>query len=255
MRCRGAARCSSRSRPPPCRPGCRPAFSSAGRTSGRPRGQLAAATARIGVAKADYFPRVLLTGSAGGGSVMVGGNWFGPTAVLGIGPQVTLPIFNMGRIGAGVASAEAQAQEALVRYQQAIQQAFREVSDAARRAPQAAGVPRPAGGARRLAARCGPAVGHPLPRRRDELPRGAGHRAPALRRRAESGADSARRAARGRAALPRARGRLDGRAASGGIGSGAGRRDGGGQRSERRIAMSARYIRPSVTSWPTRSCW
>jgi multidrug efflux system outer membrane protein len=91
--------------------------------------QLAAATARIGVAKADYFPRVLLTGAAGAGGVMVDGRWFGPTGILAIAPQVTLPIFNTGRIGAGVDSAEARAQEALVRYQQTIQQAFREVSD------------------------------------------------------------------------------------------------------------------------------
>jgi multidrug efflux system outer membrane protein len=92
--------------------------------------QLAAATARIGVAKADYFPRFLLTGAAGGGGVMVNGNWFGPSGLLAIAPQVTLPIFNMGRIGAGVDSAQAQAQDALVRYQQTVNQAFREVADA-----------------------------------------------------------------------------------------------------------------------------
>jgi multidrug efflux system outer membrane protein len=91
--------------------------------------QLAAATARIGVAKADYFPRVLLTGAAGAGGVMVDGRWFGPTGILAIAPQVSLPIFNTGRIGAGVDSAEARAQEALVRYQQTVQQAFRDVSD------------------------------------------------------------------------------------------------------------------------------
>ncbi|HEY7365198.1 MAG TPA: efflux transporter outer membrane subunit [Methylomirabilota bacterium] len=92
--------------------------------------QLVAATARIGVAKADYFPRFLLTGAAGGGGVMLNGNWFGPSGLLAIAPQVTLPIFNTGRIGASVDSAEARAQEALVRYQQIVQQAFREVSDA-----------------------------------------------------------------------------------------------------------------------------
>ena len=92
--------------------------------------QLAAATARIGVAKADYFPRVLLTGSGGAGGVAINGSWFGPTGLFSIGPQITLPIFNRGRIRAGVSSAEARAQEALVRYQQTIQQAFREVSDA-----------------------------------------------------------------------------------------------------------------------------
>jgi multidrug efflux system outer membrane protein len=92
--------------------------------------QLAAATARIGVAKADYFPRFLLTGAGGAGGVMVNGNWFGPQGLFTIAPQVTLPIFNMGRIGANVNSAQAQAQEALVRYQQTVNQAFREVSDA-----------------------------------------------------------------------------------------------------------------------------
>jgi outer membrane protein, multidrug efflux system len=90
---------------------------------------LAAATARIGVAKADYFPRVLLTGSAGAGGLAISGNWFGPFGLLSVAPQITLPIFNMGRIGAGVDSAEARAQETLVRYQQTIQQAFRDVSD------------------------------------------------------------------------------------------------------------------------------
>jgi outer membrane protein, multidrug efflux system len=92
--------------------------------------QLAAATARIGVAKADYFPRVMLTGSGGAGGLAINGSWFGPTGLLTVAPQVTLPIFNMGRIGAGVDSAQARAQAAVVRYEQTIQQAFREVSDA-----------------------------------------------------------------------------------------------------------------------------
>jgi len=91
--------------------------------------QLAAATARIGVAKADYFPRVFLTGSAGVGGTLVTGSWFGPAGLLAVGPQMTVPIFNMGRVAAGVDSAQAQAQEALARYQQTVQQAFRDVSD------------------------------------------------------------------------------------------------------------------------------
>jgi len=90
---------------------------------------LAAATARIGVAKADYFPRVLLTGAAGAGGVMLNGEWFGPTGVLSLLPQISLPLFNMGRIRAGVESAEAQTLEAAIRYEQTVQQAFREVAD------------------------------------------------------------------------------------------------------------------------------
>jgi len=92
--------------------------------------QLAAATARIGVAKADYFPRVFLTGAAGAGGVRIDGSWFGPQGIGTIAPQLTLPIFNMGRVGAGVDSAEARALEALAFYEQTVQTAFREVSDA-----------------------------------------------------------------------------------------------------------------------------
>jgi multidrug efflux system outer membrane protein len=91
--------------------------------------ELASATARIGVAKADFFPRVFLTGSAGAGGVKVDGSWFGPQGLFAIGPSLTLPIFNSGRVAAGVKSAEARAQAALAQYEQVILQAFRDVSD------------------------------------------------------------------------------------------------------------------------------
>jgi multidrug efflux system outer membrane protein len=91
--------------------------------------QLAAATARIGVAKADYFPRVFLSGSAAAGAFSLDGSTFGPQGILAIGPSVTLPIFNAGRVRAGVASAEAQVEAALAQYRQVIIQAFREVTD------------------------------------------------------------------------------------------------------------------------------
>jgi multidrug efflux system outer membrane protein len=91
--------------------------------------QLAAATARIGVAKSDYFPRVFLTGSAGAGGIWVNGSWAGPQGLFAIGPSFTVPIFNWGRTGAGVDAAEARAQAALDQYRQTILQAFREVSD------------------------------------------------------------------------------------------------------------------------------
>jgi multidrug efflux system outer membrane protein len=91
--------------------------------------QLAAATARIGVAKSDYFPRVFLTGSAGAGGIWVNGSWAGPQGLFAIGPSFTVPIFNWGRVGAGVDAAEARAQAALDQYRQTILQAFREVSD------------------------------------------------------------------------------------------------------------------------------
>src|SRR5262249_26832087 len=96
--------------------------------------QLIAANARIGVAKALFFPQVSLTGStsvgAAGSNTESHWTFLGPTGLFGAGPAATLPIFNTGRIGAGVASAEARQQEALLRYQQTIQQAIREVVDA-----------------------------------------------------------------------------------------------------------------------------
>ena len=92
--------------------------------------RLAAATARIGVAKSDFFPRVFLSGIAAGGSLMVDGRWVGPQALFSVGPSVSLPLFNMGRTKAGVDSAEARTEEALAQYRQTIVQAFREVADA-----------------------------------------------------------------------------------------------------------------------------
>jgi multidrug efflux system outer membrane protein len=92
--------------------------------------RLHAATARIGVAKADFFPRVFLSGAAAGGGLMIDGRWVGPQGLFSIGPQISLPIFNAGRTQAGLDSAEARAEEALAQYRQTIVQAFREVADA-----------------------------------------------------------------------------------------------------------------------------
>ena len=90
---------------------------------------LASATARIGVAKSDYFPRVFLSGAVQAGGLMVNGQMFGPQGIFSVLPSFTLPIFNAGRVGAGVDAARARADEALLQYQQTIINAFRDVSD------------------------------------------------------------------------------------------------------------------------------
>ena len=92
--------------------------------------QLVAANARIGVAKSEFFPRIFLLGNIGVAGGVQDSVSFGPMGFFGIGPTLTVPIFNMGRVQAGVDSAEARAQEAVIRYQQTVQQALREVSDA-----------------------------------------------------------------------------------------------------------------------------
>jgi multidrug efflux system outer membrane protein len=92
--------------------------------------QLVAATARIGVAKSEFFPRIFLLGSIGVAGGVANSVSFGPMGMFGIGPTLSVPIFNAGRVQAGVDSAEARTQEAAIRYEQTVQQGVREVSDA-----------------------------------------------------------------------------------------------------------------------------
>jgi outer membrane protein, multidrug efflux system len=92
--------------------------------------ELVAANARIGQAKAAFFPRITLTGSYGVESRELAMLFTGPAQVWSFGPSITAPIFNAGRIGAGVDFAEAQRDEALAQYRRVIQTAFREVEDA-----------------------------------------------------------------------------------------------------------------------------
>jgi multidrug efflux system outer membrane protein len=90
---------------------------------------LVSANARIGVAKAAYFPQILLTGVAGTQSVALTNLFSGPAGLWNVGAQLTQPLFTGGRIRSGVRFSRAQQEEAALAYQQTIQQAFREVSD------------------------------------------------------------------------------------------------------------------------------
>jgi outer membrane protein, multidrug efflux system len=92
--------------------------------------QLIAFNARIGVAKAAYFPQISLTGNGGFQSSALVHLFSGPASLWNLVGGLTQPIFSGGKIKSGVEFAEAQQQEALLVYQQSIQQAFREVSDA-----------------------------------------------------------------------------------------------------------------------------
>jgi multidrug efflux system outer membrane protein len=91
---------------------------------------LVSANAIIGVAKAAYFPRISLTGFLGFQSNELSSLFTLSTNAWQFIPQVTQPIFNGGRIRSNVRLAEAEQQIALVQYERAIQNAFREVSDA-----------------------------------------------------------------------------------------------------------------------------
>jgi NodT family efflux transporter outer membrane factor (OMF) lipoprotein len=92
--------------------------------------QIEAATARIGVATADLYPRFFLTGGAGlqGADTADLGAW--DSRFWSIGPSVSWPIFSGGRIRASIRVQEARQEQALLRYEQAVLRALADVEDA-----------------------------------------------------------------------------------------------------------------------------
>jgi multidrug efflux system outer membrane protein len=92
--------------------------------------RLIAANANVGVAKAAYFPQLTLTGDGGVESSALSDLLSGPAAVWSVAGALAQPIFNAGRTRSRVAVANAQREEAVLSYQQTIQQALRDVSDA-----------------------------------------------------------------------------------------------------------------------------
>jgi outer membrane protein, multidrug efflux system len=94
---------------------------------------LVAANAEIGVAKAQFFPQISLTGSGGGSfgrSSLFSSLMSSQLGIWSYGAQVSQPIFTGGSLRGNLRLAESQHQQALIAYRQAIQQAFGDVSDA-----------------------------------------------------------------------------------------------------------------------------
>ncbi|HLK22560.1 MAG TPA: efflux transporter outer membrane subunit [Bryobacteraceae bacterium] len=91
---------------------------------------LVAANARIGVAKAAYFPQISLSGLLGGQGTQLSSLFTGPSAIWAFTPQVTQPIFTAGRLKGNVRLTEALQRSALIQYEKTIQTAFTEVSNA-----------------------------------------------------------------------------------------------------------------------------
>lgn len=91
--------------------------------------QLIAANARIGVAKAAYFPQITLTAVGGYQSPALTDLFTGPAGLWNFGGQLVQPIFTAGKIRSNVRLSEGQQQESVLVYQESVQQAFREVAD------------------------------------------------------------------------------------------------------------------------------
>lgn len=91
---------------------------------------LAAASARIGVARAAFFPTVSLTASGGFASPRLGDLTDNESQIWSIGPSVHLPIFEGGRNRSRLEAAEAAYRGAEAKWRQTGITAFREVQDA-----------------------------------------------------------------------------------------------------------------------------
>ncbi|HWH87381.1 MAG TPA: efflux transporter outer membrane subunit [Pseudomonas sp.] len=91
--------------------------------------RLHAATANIGVAKGDFYPRITLSGNLGSQAMQLSdfGSW--GSRAFGIGPQFSLPLFDGGRLRGMLQLREAQQQEAAIAYQQTVLRAWHEIDD------------------------------------------------------------------------------------------------------------------------------
>ncbi len=92
--------------------------------------QLAAATAQVGAATADLYPKFSLTGNIGLQSISAS-DWFtGRSRFWSIGPTITWPVFDAGRIRATIEVRNAQQEQALRLYEKSVLTAFQDVENA-----------------------------------------------------------------------------------------------------------------------------
>ena len=90
---------------------------------------LAAATAQVGAATADLFPRFSLTGAFGFQSINTGDLITAPSRFWSIGPTILWPVFDAGRIRANIAVRDAQQEQALTLYEKTVLTAFEDVEN------------------------------------------------------------------------------------------------------------------------------
>jgi outer membrane protein, multidrug efflux system len=92
--------------------------------------QLAAATAEVGVATADLYPKFSLSGFFGVQSVSAS-TWFSaPSRFWNIGPTIRWPVFDAGRIRANIEVRNARQEQALTQYEKTVLTAFEDVENA-----------------------------------------------------------------------------------------------------------------------------
>lgn len=91
--------------------------------------KLQAANANIGALRATYFPTISLTTTVGSASTELSGLFRQGSGIWTFVPQVSLPLFNAGRVRSNVEAGEKSRDILLAQYEKTIQTAFREVAD------------------------------------------------------------------------------------------------------------------------------
>ena len=93
--------------------------------------QLAAQTARVGVATAELYPKLTLAGSIGLQAEHFGNLFESGSGVHSYGPSLSLPLFSGGGLRANIRAADARVDQALVHYESVVMTALHEVNSAA----------------------------------------------------------------------------------------------------------------------------
>jgi len=92
--------------------------------------QVAAATARVGEAKAEWFPHIVLAGSAGRQATQLHDLTLGLGNFFSVGPGISLPVFTGGRISSNVRVQDARLQQAVISYGSTVLLALEETENA-----------------------------------------------------------------------------------------------------------------------------
>ena len=92
--------------------------------------EIVAATARVGEAKAEYFPRFVLLGTAGHQAAQLHDLTLGVGNFFSAGPAISVPIFTGGRIRSNIRIQDARLQQSVLRYRSAVLSALEETENA-----------------------------------------------------------------------------------------------------------------------------
>jgi multidrug efflux system outer membrane protein len=92
--------------------------------------EVSAASARVGVARSDFFPKITLTGSAGRQGTSFSGLTLGAGNFFAVGPAIKLPIFTGGRLRANMETQKQRLSQAQLAYQSTVLRSLEETENA-----------------------------------------------------------------------------------------------------------------------------